>query len=56
MSKSYSFKKARLGVKWIKSSSGNSYLCPAGTEISKNASDEELRRLCVEESNNPENS
>lgn len=55
MNKSYSDKKARFGIKWIKSSSGNSYLCPVGTKISKDASDDELRRLCVEESNNPEN-
>ena len=57
MDKQAQKRKANYGVEWVRSKkSGNSYLCPAGIKISKDASDEELRRLCVEESNNPENS
>ena len=49
--------KSNLGYSWVQSaSSGATYLCPAGSAGSlRSASDEELRRVCVDESNNPQN-
>jgi hypothetical protein len=47
-------RKISLGTNWVKTDSGSTYLCPAGVDIS-NASDEELRALCVNESLNPQN-
>ena len=50
-----SFKK-NLGRRWVKARSGNTYVCPV--DFAKNfpdASEEELRRYCVEESLNPQN-
>ncbi|MEE4270560.1 MAG: hypothetical protein V2I67_02730 [Thermoanaerobaculales bacterium] len=47
-------RKINLGINWIKSDSGSTYLCPAGRNLT-GASDEELRALCVEESSNPQN-
>ena len=47
-------RKINLGTNWVKSDTGNTYLCPAGVDASS-ATDEELRALCVEESNNPQN-
>ena len=49
-----SFKKA-LGVNWIKSELGMTYLCPATIGNLESRSDSELRELCVEESLNPQN-
>jgi len=50
-------RKRRLGVQWIRSEeTGESYLCPVGVlEDPNNASEEELRRYCVVESQNPQN-
>ena len=48
-------RKLALGITWIKApSTGNTYLCPADFDAS-NASEEELRRVCIEESMNPQN-
>ena len=47
-------RKISLGINWVKSESGSTYLCPAGQDFS-NASDEELRAHCVDESFNPQN-
>ena len=48
--------KHEIAVRWIKSESGNTYLCPVyalnGVE---NPSDEQLKSICVEESSNPHN-
>ena len=48
--------KQELGVKWIKASSGNTYLCPVKA-ISRlsNPTEEQLKLLCVDESQNVEN-
>jgi hypothetical protein len=48
--------KKQLSVKWIKGSSGSTYLCPvdALSKI-KTPSEEDLRKICVEESSNPQN-
>ncbi len=48
--------KSSIGVKWVKGSSGNTYLCPAGSLTSpEEPSEEELKRICVDESSNPQN-
>ena len=55
MTESKEYKK-ELSVKWIKAPSGNSYLCPANAlSRTPNPSEEQLRTMCVEESNNPQN-
>ncbi len=41
------------GLHWTQSSSGETYLCPAG--ISTASSDAELAQACVVESENPQN-
>lgn len=50
-------RKKRLGYEWIKSEkTGTSYLCPVGSIKDKaNASDEDLKKVCVDESSNPQN-
>jgi len=47
----------RQGFEWIKSkSSGISYLCPLGSIQNKDkASEAELKKACVDESNSPQN-
>ena len=48
--------KRELGVRWIKSSSGNTYLCPVkalkGLAV---PTEEQLKSICVDESMNPQN-
>ncbi len=50
--------KREIGVKWVKADSGTSYLCPLpafkrlGTE---NPSESDLKKICVDESQNPQN-
>ena len=50
-------RKQGLGYEWIKSeATGNSYLCPVGSIKDKaTATDEDLKAVCVDESNNPQN-
>jgi len=50
-------RKQGLGYEWIKSEkTGNSYLCPVGSiKDKKNATDQELKDVCVDESANPQN-
>jgi hypothetical protein len=48
-------KKARLGHKWIRGKSGTSYLCPIGSIDEENATEEQLKSACVDESKNPQN-
>lgn len=50
-------RKRGLGYEWIKSeTTGNSYLCPVGSiKDKKNATDRELKEVCVDESANPQN-
>jgi hypothetical protein len=52
-----SIRKANLGFVWTKvADSGNTYLCPAVLAGDVNSmTEDELRRLCVEESSNPHN-
>ncbi|MBW2523972.1 MAG: hypothetical protein JRI23_07350 [Deltaproteobacteria bacterium] len=48
--------KREIGVKWVKAESGTSYLCPAaayGRLTSPNEDD--LKKICVDESDNPQN-
>jgi len=47
----------RQGYEWIKSkSSGISYLCPLGSiQNADKASEAELKKACVDESNSPQN-
>ena len=56
MSDELSAFKKELGVKWIKGDSGTSYLCPlVAYERLENPSEEDLKKICVDESNNPQN-
>ena len=47
----------KKGFEWIKSKkSGTSYLCPVGSIKDKTAAtDEDLKKVCVDESQNPQN-
>jgi hypothetical protein len=48
--------KQEFGVSWIKSESGNTYLCPVGAlRDLESMTDEHLRKVCMEESANPQN-
>jgi hypothetical protein len=47
-------RKINLGINWVKSESGETYLCPAGEDFS-GATEAELRARCVNESHNPQN-
>lgn len=47
-------RKINLGINWVKSESGSTYLCPTGQDFS-GASEEKLRAHCVDESANPHN-
>jgi hypothetical protein len=48
--------KRELGVKWVKSESGNTYLCPtAALSRLSQPTEEQLKMICVEESKNPQN-
>lgn len=48
-------RKSNLGVKWVRSNN-TTYLCPTSELRSlRDASDEDLRRICMDESHNPQN-
>ena len=47
-------RKINLGTQWVKSESGNTFLCPVGEDVT-GLSDDELRSRCLEESHNPQN-
>ena len=48
--------KKELSVKWIKGGSGNTYLCPVDAlDRLKNPTEEQLKMICVDESQNPQN-
>jgi hypothetical protein len=48
--------KKELSVKWIKADSGSTYLCPVSAyEKLVNPSEEQIKMICVEESDNPQN-
>ena len=48
--------KQEIAVKWIKSESGNTYLCPvAAYDRLVNPTEKDLKMICVDESTNPQN-
>lgn len=48
--------KREVNVKWIKTESGNTYLCPADAlKRLRNPKEDDIKRICVDESDNPEN-
>ena len=48
--------KKELSVKWIKGDSGNTYLCPVDAlKRIDDPSEEDLKKICVDESTNPQN-
>jgi hypothetical protein len=55
MDESKEYKK-ELSVKWIKATSGHTYLCPVDA-LNKidNPTEEDLKKICVDESDNPQN-
>jgi hypothetical protein len=47
--------KKELSVKWIKAQSGSTYLCPVDAlKRLQNPSEEQLKTICVDESQNPQ--
>jgi hypothetical protein len=40
--------------RWVKSESGNTYLCPAGEDL-RHATEDVLQSRCIDESSNPQN-
>jgi hypothetical protein len=48
--------KKQLSVKWVKGASGNTYLCPVDAlNRLGNPTEEQLKTICVDESENPQN-
>jgi len=48
--------KKELNVKWVKAESGMTYLCPVkALERLQNPGEKELKTICVDESENPQN-
>jgi len=48
--------KRELGVQWIKSDSGTTYLCPVESlRRLEHPTEEQLKMICVDESENPQN-
>ena len=48
--------KKNLSVKWIKADSGSTYLCPVDALAKlNNPTEEQLKLICVDESQNPQN-
>ncbi len=49
-------KKIEIGVQWIKAKSGNTYLCPVDSlRRLPDPTEDQLKLICVDESNNPQN-
>ena len=45
-----------IGVKWIKGDSGSTYLCPiVSLERLEKPTEDQLKLICVDESENPQN-
>ena len=56
MSSSMEAFKKELSVKWIKADSGSTYLCPVDALGRLGSpSEEQLKMICVDESENPQN-
>lgn len=48
--------KKQVDVKWVKATSGNTYLCPVvALDRLPDKSEKHLKTICVEESSNPQN-
>jgi ribonuclease HI len=49
-------RKQSMNLKWVKGKGGHTYLCPAD-KLAKlnNPTDADLKRICVDESENPQN-
>ena len=48
--------KQSLGVKWVKGASGRTYLCPVDAyNRLANPTEDQLKMICVDESENPQN-
>lgn len=48
--------KKELGVQWVKGRSGTTYLCPvASLKRLAKPTEEDLKKICVDESDNPQN-
>jgi hypothetical protein len=48
--------KKEIGVQWIKATSGTTYLCPVNAlKRLDNPSEDQLKMICVDESENPQN-
>jgi len=48
--------KRQLSVKWIKAESGTTYLCPVESlKRLDNPTEDQLKMICVDESQNPHN-
>jgi hypothetical protein len=48
--------KKEIGVKWVKAESGTSYLCPVKSlQRLGTPNEEDLKKVCVDESDNPQN-
>ena len=46
----------RINLRWIKADSGNTYLCPVkALKRMDNPTEEQLKMICVDESENPQN-
>jgi hypothetical protein len=46
----------RVNLKWIKADSGTTYLCPVNAlDRLDNPTEEQLKLICVDESDNPQN-
>lgn len=48
--------KQEIALKWIKADSGNTYLCPvAALNKLQSPTEEDLKKICIDESLNPQN-
>jgi hypothetical protein len=48
--------KRELSVKWVKGKSGTTYLCPVeALKRLKNPTEDDFKKICVDESMNPHN-
>ena len=48
--------KRELSLKWIKADSGTTYLCPADSlKRLDDPSEDQIKMICVDESENPQN-
>jgi len=56
MNNEYTNRKQSISLKWIKAESGCTYVCDAeALSQLNNPSEDELRRICMDESGNPQN-